>query len=347
MTVDQAREAARQWMVQEAGRIPGFWAAYTAGSTNWLPDNADLPAASDVDVMVVLADGEQVGARRKFIYRDTLIEVSYLRTGQLESPDRVLSDYHLAPSLRTAKVVFDPAGQLTPLLAAVTRDYAKLQWVRRRCGDAKEKILANLRSIDEHAAFHNQVNASLFTAGITTHVLLTAGLRNPTVRARYIAVRELLTDYGNLDFHEALLELLGVSRIGKQQAMRHVATMARIFDVAKNEIKTRFPFESDLSDDARPVAIDGSLQLIECGYHREAMFWIGVTHSRCQQVLACDAPPALTNGFQDAYRELAADMGLDTVADVRRRCREIEALLPRVCALAEEIIGRNREIENQ
>src|SRR5262249_4723595 len=41
-----------------------------------------------------------------------------------------------------------------------------------------------------------------------------------------------------------------------------------------------------------------SLELIESGYHREAMFWIAVTHSRCQKVLS--APIRVRIGLQCA-----------------------------------------------
>ena len=63
MRVGQAREAARQWVIEEASGIPGFCGAYTAGSTNWLPDDADLTTTSDLDIMVVLTDPNQ-GSRR-------------------------------------------------------------------------------------------------------------------------------------------------------------------------------------------------------------------------------------------------------------------------------------------
>jgi hypothetical protein len=88
MTVKRAREAARQWIIEEASGIPGFRGAYTAGSTNWLTDDADLSTASDLDIMVVLADQNEAGRRGKFIYQDTLLEVSYLRSDQLQSPDQ-------------------------------------------------------------------------------------------------------------------------------------------------------------------------------------------------------------------------------------------------------------------
>ena len=56
-----AGEVARQWMLQEGGRAPGFSGAYIAGSTNWLPDDADLIPASDLDVIVVTSDRSQAG----------------------------------------------------------------------------------------------------------------------------------------------------------------------------------------------------------------------------------------------------------------------------------------------
>jgi hypothetical protein len=345
MTVKQAREAARQWIVEEASGTPGFCGAFTAGSTNWLPDDADLTTTSDLDIMVVLADHYRAGMRGKFVYHDTLLEVSYLRNDQFQSPDQILSDYHLAPSFRTTKIMLDPFGRLTPLLAAVARGYAKPRWVRQRCANARDKVLGYLRSISEEGPLHDQVIASLFAAGITTQVLLVAGLRNPAVRARYVAVRELLADYGHVQFHETLLELLGSARISRGRAGQHLATLTEIFDAAKSTIKTPFPFASDISDSARPIAIDGSSELMGRGYHREAMFWVGVTHSRCQKVLSRDAPGDMTQRFDESYHDVVGDLGVPTFAEVRQRCAEIERILPRVCDLAEAIIAANHEIE--
>lgn len=344
MTVKQAREAARQWMFQEGSGIPGFCGAYTAGSTNWLHEDSDLSTQSDLDIMVVVADQNQAGRRGKFIFSNTLLEVSYLRSDQLQSPEQVLSDYHLAPSFRTTKILFDPFGHLTPLLAAVSRDYNKRQWVRQRCLNARDKILGHLRSINEKMAFYDQVMACLFAAGITTHALLVAGLRNPTVRARYVAVRELLADNGHVEFHEALLELLGSARISRERVSQHLAALTEIFDAARRAIRTPFPFVTDVSDSGRRIAIDGGFELIGRGYHREAMFWVGVTHSRCQKVLSCDAPGDLTKSFKDSYQELTSDLGIPTFGEIRRRCAEIERMLPRVCDVAEGLIAANYEI---
>src|SRR5260370_18407720 len=159
MRVNQARNAARRWVIEEASRIPGFYGAYTAGSTNWLPDDAELSTATDIDIMVVLGEQKHARRRKKFIYRDAFLEVSYLGNDQLQSPDEVLSDYHLAPSLRTTNILIDPSGHLAALLAIVCRDYAKRQWVCKRCTNARDKVLQYLNAIPEEARLHYQVIA--------------------------------------------------------------------------------------------------------------------------------------------------------------------------------------------
>jgi hypothetical protein len=346
MNVKQAREVARQWVIEKVSGIPGFCGAYTAGSMNWVRDDADLATTSDFDIIVVVADPNRAGKRGKFVYRDTLLEVSYLSNDQLCSSDLVLGDYHLAPSLRTTSIILDPSGHLTELLAIVCCDYAKRQWVLQRCANARNKILGYLRSINEESTHHDQVIACLFAAGITTHVLLVAGLRNPTVRARYMAARELLAEYGHLEFHDALLGLLGCARISRERVDEHLTALTHIFDAAKEAIKTPFPFASDISHIARPMAIDGSLELIERGYHREAMFWIAVTHSRCHKVLSRDAPEKMKQSFRHNYRDLASDLGMLSFVEIRQRCTQIERVLPRVWEVAEAIMSANRGIED-
>lgn len=56
MIVKDAKDVARRWVIEEARKVPGFYGAFFAGSTNWLADDEVLPATSDVDVMVMLTD---------------------------------------------------------------------------------------------------------------------------------------------------------------------------------------------------------------------------------------------------------------------------------------------------
>ncbi len=347
MIVKHAKDVARQWVMEEGSQASGFCGAFYHGSTNWLPDDAAFPATSDVDVMVVLADPNPQNKPGKFIYRDVMLEVSYLSQDQLQSPDLILGQSHMAGSFHTSSIISDPSGQLTTLQAAVSKDYRKRHWVRKRCELARDKILNNFEGLNESAPFHDQVAPWLFGTGVTTHMLLVAGLKNPTVRRRYLATQELLADYGHLAFYPTLLEMLGCAQISRARVEQHLAALAGVFDVAKVVVKTPFFFAADISDLARPIAIDGSQELIERGYHREAIFWIAATYSRCQKVLYHDAPEEMQDKFGPGYRELLGDLGIITFADLQQRSEQVKALLPRVWELAEAIMAANPDIEDE
>jgi hypothetical protein len=343
MLVKQAKEIAHQWVMEEGRKIAGFMGAFYHGSTNWLPDDALLPATSDLDIMIVFAKAPAVKLG-KFIYHDVLLEVSYLSSDQIQSPAQVLSDMSMAGSFRTPGIILDPTGQLTKLQAAVAAAYAQRQWVYARCADARDKILRHLQGVDASAPFHDQVTAWLFATGVTTHVLLVAGLKNPTVRRRYVTVRELLIEYDYTKFHEELLELLGCAAMNQAQVETHLTALTEVFDVAKTVITTPFFFASDISDLARPVAIDGSHELIANGLQREAIFWIVATYARCLKVLYHDAPERYAQ-FLPAFQRLLADLGITSFADLQQQGEQIKAILPRLWTVAEAIIAANPEIE--
>jgi hypothetical protein len=345
MLIKQAKDVARRWVLEEASSAPGFAGAFYHGSTNWLPDDAALPATSDLDVMVVFDEPDPPVKPGKFRYRGVLLEVSYLPSDQVRSPDLVLGQYHLAGSFRTPGIILDPSGRLTALQVAVSKEYAKRQWVYRRCEDARERVLRNLRSLDAAAPFHDQVTAWLFGAGVTTHVLLVAGLKNPTVRGRYVAVRQLLAEYGQSSFYNTLLELLGCARMDRAQVAQHLAALTEAFDAAEEVVTTPFPFAADLSDQARPIAIDGSRELIARGDHREAIFWMVATYSRCEKVLYHDAPTEMQGRFTPGYRRLLSALGITAFADLQRRGEQVKECLPQVWRVAEAIMAANPGIE--
>lgn len=344
--VKQAKDVARQWVIEEAGAIPGFRGAFFHGSMNWLPDTAALPPASDVDMMIVLAEPSPPAKLGKFLYRDVILEVSYLPSDQLQSPNLILGQYHLAGSFRTASIIVDPSGQLTDLQEAVSRAYANRHWVYRRCEHARDKVLQHLLSLTESEPFHDQVTAWLFGTGVTTHVLLVAGLRNPTVRRRYVATQELLADYGRLDDYETLLELLGCAQMSRARVEHHLAALADAFDAAKAVVKTPYFFASDISDLARPIAIDGSRELIERGNHREAIFWMVATYARCQKVLHHDAPPETWERVDPGFRHLLGDLEITSSVDLRQRSDQVKQTLPRVWEMAEAIIAASPGIQD-
>jgi hypothetical protein len=252
---------------------------------------------------------------------------------------------HLAGAFRTPSVIVDPSGELTALQNAVAPEYARPSWVRRRCKHAADAVRTWARALDRAMPLHDQVTVCVFAAGVTTHVLLVAGLHNPTVRRRYAAVCEALAEYGRLDFHERLLALLGCAQMDRQRVEHHLAAVTTAFDAATVAIKTPYRFGSDISDVARRISIDGSRELIELGLHREAIFWIAATYSRCRAIFAVDAPDLLVR-FDDGYGALLADLGIGSFPDRQTRCEKVEAFLPELWPVVEEILSANHGIHD-
>jgi hypothetical protein len=341
MNVGSARAAAAEWVDRYGRPEPGYRGAYFSGSTVGLPDSADLPPSSDVDVMVVTAQDDPPLKPGKLLHRGALLEISYLPWAQLARADDVLASYHLAGSFRTDTVLDDPTGRLGELRSYVSPRFADPNRVRRRCGDARRRIETRLAAIDEAAPFHEQVTAWLFPTGVTAHVLLVAALRNPTVRLRYPAARDVLTEYGLADRYPPLLDLLGCRDLPAGRVQHHLGELARTFDAAADVARTPYFFSSDLTRAARPIAIDGSQALIGRGDHREAVFWIIATFARCHTVLAADAPE-LHRDLAPAFRAAVADLGITSSADIRRRADEVTAVLPGLWRTAEEILAANQ-----
>lgn len=345
MLLAVAKEAARRWVAEEGRKLPGFSGAFFHGSVNQLFEDAPLPASSDLDVMVVLSGPAPAEKLGKFRYQGVLLEVSCLPGEQLGSAEQVLGAYHLAGSFRVPSIILDPSGRLTALQATVAREFARLPWVRRRCDEAREKVLRFLEGLQPENPFHEQVSAWLFAAGVTTHVLLVAGLKNPTVRRRYEAARELLAEYGRLDFHETLLEVLGSAWMTPERVEQHLEALAEAFDTAASVLRTPYRFAADLTPDSRPIVIDGSRESIARGYHREAVFWMVAAYSRCQWVLAHDAPPAVQARHDSGYRRLLADLGIASFADLQQHGEQVREALPQVWQVAEAILAANPEVE--
>lgn len=338
MRLGEAKAVARQWVQAHGPEVPGLVGAYLAGSANWLPDDTEFPATSDLDVHLVVEDPGSALKPGKFLYRDVLLEVSYIPHDNVRSAEAALADYHQAGAFRTPSVIFDPTGTLTTLQETVTRQFAQRRWVLARCEHALATVRNYAGSLNGAAPLYDQGTGCAFAAGVTTHVLLVAGLENPTIRKRYAAARALLERYGLLDEYEPLLDLLGCAHLTRERVEQHLVAMTEAFDVARQVIRTSYRFGSDISAAARPISVDGSRELIERGLHREAVFWIVATFGRCFTIFAADAPDQLAR-FTPAYEALLADLGLASFPDRRQRCDAIVASLPHLRHLAQTIVA--------
>lgn len=340
----QARSNAADWVYSHARHEQGYGGAYFSGSIIGLSDDTNLAVSSDVDIVVVLEEEPQLKLG-KFFYKGTLLEVTYLSWEQLASARNVLTSYHLAGSFRVNTIIDDPTGRLHHLQAEVAKHFSEYRWVRRRCENAKQKVENGLRSIDPTAPFHEQIMAWLFSTGVTTHVILVAALQNPTVRKRYVAARKVLAEYEHNALYNSLLELLGCATMTPEQVEYHLTQLSSTFDQAVAVSKTPFFFRTDITEATRPIAIDGSYDLIKTGNHREAVFWIVATFARCHMILAADAP-TLHHEYLPAFEAIVRDLGITAIHDIPDRAEEVLHFLPTLWEVTEDILSKNPNIHH-
>ncbi|MET7806290.1 hypothetical protein [Micromonospora chersina] len=321
-------------MRDEMRRDPSVGGAFFSGSTVGLPDDAVLPSWSDVDVLLV-RDGPaaKVG---KFVHRGVLLEVSALTWAELGSPADVLGSWVFAPMFRRDVVIADPSGRLAAIRDRVAAGFADPVWVRRRCAGVRRRIEDGLARRDERASLAEQVLGWVFPTSLLAVWPAVAGLRDPTVRRRYVRAREVLAAHGFADRYEELLGSLDGGGVGPDRVREHLAGLAGTFNEAARVARTPFPFVADLSAAGRPVVLDGSAELVAAGAHREAMFWVVVTFARCHAVLAVDAP-GRERVLRPAFEAAVADLGVLSVADRRRRAAELLGSLPRWQAVVDAV----------
>lgn len=343
MRVGVARRVARDWVTENVRNEDWFRGAYFSGSTVEMPDEAELPTGSDVDIMVVTGATDPPPKLGKFLFRDVLLEVTYLSWHELTSKEAVFTNYHLANAFRLNTIIFDPTGYLHELQSEVSSCFTHYEWVRRRCENARQKAMRGIQSLDATAPWHDQVNGWLFPTGITTHVLLVAALRNPTVRLRYLAVREVLKKYDHSYLYPELLQLLGCADMTSQRALEHLGELAHTFDAAAQVARTEFPFSSDITPIARPIAIDAAQELIKEGNHREAVFWMMATFARCHKILAADARELHVNRLP-FFTAMVRDLGITSFDDLVERGEQVLCFLPRLWGVAEAIMEANPDI---
>jgi hypothetical protein len=100
------------------------------------------------------------------------------------------------------------------------------------------------------------------------------------------------------------------------------------------------PFQFKLQPHVRPYIVAGAQEMIDQGYHREAMFWISGFLMFANAAIQHDAPDAEKPIFQAKYDRLVAELGLQTPTDLATRLRDVQALADEIFAVADALIER-------
>jgi hypothetical protein len=346
MIVRDARDAARNWMLEEARDLPGFHGAFFAGSITSASDNVEFPTSSDVDIKVVMDDPSDTGGPQKFVYQDVILDVSYGSSEDFQSPEMVLGNYYTAVHFVTPSIILDPSGNLTAIQSVVAQEYARRVWVRRRCEHARQQFEEALTWLSPDSPVHDQVLAWLFPIFFTPPMVLVPDLRNPTHRRGFATMGQVLARYGHVPLHERMLGIVGSEAMSRAQVERLLAACAEAFDAAQAIRTTPFLLASNLSDFARPIAIGGAEELVADHHHREAVPWTAFIHTLCQTALHNDASDEVRARFTPGYEHLLGELGISSYDDRAERVEQLRQVLPELWGVTEEIIATNPAIRD-
>ena len=190
MLIKEARAVAEDWVRRHAAR-----AAFYTGSSLDLRDSAELPADSDLDIVVVV-DAPAPAKIGKLVHRGVRLDVSFLDRRELADADLVARIHYLAPSFRSEHaIIVDVDGELRAIHDHVAPIFDRPDVVWGRCESVLSRMTSGLARVGEPAGWPTQLLGWLFPISLPTQLLLVAGCRNPTVRLRYLRTRELLVDH--------------------------------------------------------------------------------------------------------------------------------------------------------
>lgn len=169
-----------------------------------------------------------------------------------------------------------------------------------------------------------------FGVGLIPHLVLVAAGRNPTVRRRYAACRDVLADAGAGHHYTGLLSLAGYDRVGDADMAALFPSLEQAFDViAPLVTDSMLAHPSDVQPHARAVAVGGVRSMIANGDVREAMFWLLATW--CRLMLARNAIPGPVEHEEAIRADFLAAIGTVGVHDhgsVAARMKDAREALP-------------------
>ncbi len=348
MTHDQVYETAPKWLFESGCKIPGYAGAYLSGSFLEHAPDEEWPADSDVDV-VILCREDPVPQAGKFHFNGVLIEASYMHVREFADPERVMVVHYLSYALSHAVILDDPDGVLAPLCAFVQAEYAKPERLRARWRAMIAEIRRDCGPVDPTRSFHMQAMGWLFTTSKTAFPILLAAGRNCTVRKRLGAARAAMEEISCGEIMDELLaHLLGES-FDPACLPAHVTGLERAFEAAcKSAGPSRaYRFRSDISPDNRALSVDWCRAMLETAHPEDCVFWLGATWTRCLTILDMDESPSYPEHLE-ALKVFLASLGICSTADFTARLAALEAFLPRLDLLAEEVmqVVRAREAES-
>lgn len=338
MKIKDARRIASQWLEKNARSMDGYVGAYLSGSTAWADPNAEFRRGSDVDLFVIIDAQSIPNSPGKIPVNDVVLEVNFVGWNTISDPSEILKDYHLAGAFVCDGLLEDPEGRIANTRQAVAKDFSNPDQILQRCSHAKSRATSFISQFRQHTDLHDKVTCLFFGAGVCAHMILVADQTNPTIRRRYVEMQKSLQAHEQLEFHEQLLNSLGSAHWTAQTANQLLQDVASSFDLACSVLHSPYQFAADMTKAARPIAVGGSLEIIEAGFHREAAFWLIAVAARSRAVVAQDGTADQLRDVDIGLWRLLTHLGIPDTTAMDKRAIQVEADIEDCWTICENIV---------
>jgi len=325
----------REWVELHARHLPDFAGAYLWGGITALPADAPFHLYRDVDVVVVVTAGAQDDEQEVF-YRGVMLEVISKNLADHQDAKAVLANPSDGPNVATTQILADPTGVLAPLHQAVAAAYGRRRWIEARCDAEKASAEEGLAAMRRAVTPAERLDAVRGLLGALSGLLAVAQLKRPTTRRTLALLRELLDAQGRTDLHEAALILMGSASMSRADVHVIHDQIVSAFDRAAAVNQTPIPYGFAIRPHLRPYYVEATLELIDEGNHREAVYWIACLDT-AYFVLQHDAPDAEKPGFAAELHALYAALGYTSDAVWAARVDTAERLAPEIYRIADTL----------
>lgn len=347
MNAGEVRDRAATWVATNRAAWPGLLAAHLVGGIATMRPEEPFPATKDVDVHLIFADDAPLPASAspmmgiiETAFCGVAIEAGLRRASEYRSPEAVLGNPEIAYHLCSPNVVLaDPEGLLARLRPAVTRGYAEPRWVRARLEHERQghrNALGLRPMMASQYGTSGEVNILGYASTFLGATLDVATLQPPRAGGRvFVRLRERLAQLRRPDLLEAALGVLGVRDVDRDFVEVALAETTEAFDLAVAVRQRPHPFQHKLHAHLRPYFVDSCAEMIEEGFHREALCWITPFALACADVLLADGPAHRRAKVAEQQTAFLATLGFAGPATCDARVAEALVVHAEIFALAE------------
>lgn len=343
MKAYQVLEKAKAWAEEQGRGIPGFHGAFVAGSLARMPGDTELERWRDVDVVMLTREPKAVLAvRLEPEHEGFILESSCLGAEPFLSAETILSTPEHVDNIAAGRILVDPTGELHRLHERVSAEHTRRHWVKARLEFERKLLMERLDQAASKAGNHGERLVHFHMAMVSLTALIPVAHNQPlTLRRRFVQMGELLEQQGRAELHEEALRLIGCAHLTREAVEQYVADFSQAFDRAVQVKRITVPYDYKFRAHLRPYYVEGTLDMVRAGRHREATFWLFGFYYLASLVLMSDAPAEEKLLYKQRCDRFFQDLDLTPSADWAGKLERARALAGRFIEAAEEAIQRN------